>query len=270
MWDASSITHLVQAKALLERKKETVSRSRARRRAARQESSAPKEEHSAGAPPVRAEAQLAEADASSRRELDGGTCPGAGGNYLPKSCGTVLLGISFKPEVRIEAMRIREIMHKPVVSCRPGDTLSAAAQAMWEHDCGCIPVAGEDGRLVGIITDRDICMATYTKSRAPQTISVADVMAKRVTSCQADESADVAEGKMRDKQIRRVPIVDDDNRLIGMLSQSDLARNAASAPRRNTIEKDFIHTMAAISQPRLRAIEMSPPSKPQTRGSERP
>ena len=148
-------------------------------------------------------------------------------------------------------MRIREMMHKPVASCRPDDTLTVAAQAMWEHDCGAIPVTGIDGRLVGIITDRDICMATYTKSRAPQTISVADVMARLVTSCQADESVDVAEGMMRDKQIRRIPIVDDDNRLMGMLSQSDLARNAALGPRRNTIEKDFIRTMAAISQPRL-------------------
>jgi CBS domain-containing protein len=167
-------------------------------------------------------------------------------------------------------MRVREIMNKPAVSCRPTDTLSVAAQAMWEHDCGAIPVAGDDGRLVGIITDRDICMATYTQSRAPQMISVAGVMAKRVTSCHADESAGVAEGMMRDKQIRRVPIVDDDDRLIGMLSQSDLARNAASAPRRNTVEKDFIHTMAAISQPRLRAIEMSPAASSQTRVSEAP
>jgi CBS domain-containing protein len=167
-------------------------------------------------------------------------------------------------------MRIRQIMNKPVVSCRPSDTLSVAAQAMWDHDCGAVPVAGDDGRLVGIITDRDICMATYTKNRAPQTISVADVMAKRVTSCQADESADVAEGMMRDKQIRRVPIVDDNNHPIGMLSQSDLARNAASAPRRNTVEKHYIHPRAAISQPRLRAIEVSPPAKVQTRVSEKP
>jgi CBS-domain-containing membrane protein len=70
----------------------------------------------------------------------------------------------------------------------------------------------------------------------------------------SDDSADVAEGMMRDKQIRRVPIVDDDNRLVGMLSQSDLARNAASAPRRNVVEKDFIHTMATISQPRSHVI----------------
>jgi CBS domain-containing protein len=167
-------------------------------------------------------------------------------------------------------MRIRDIMNKPVVSCRPNDALSVAAQAMWEHDCGAVPVAGDDGRLVGIITDRDICMATYTKRSAPQTISVADVMAKRVTSCQADESADVVEGMMRDKQIRRVPIVDDENRLIGMLSQSDLARHAASAPRRNTVEKHFIHTMAAISQPRLRAIEVSQPAQLQTRVSKMP
>lgn len=162
-------------------------------------------------------------------------------------------------------MRIREIMNRPVVTCRASDTLGIAAQAMWEHDCGSIPVVGDDGRLVGMITDRDICMATYTKSRAPQTIAVAEAMAKSVTSCHADDSADVAEARMREKQIRRVPIVDDDNRPIGMVSQSDLARNAASDPRRNTVEKDFIHTIAAISQPRPRAIENSSVTAPQKR-----
>lgn len=147
-------------------------------------------------------------------------------------------------------------MTTPAVICRATDSLSVAAKAMWEQDCGAIPVADDGGRLVGIITDRDICIATYTAGKAPQAILVAEVMAKRVTSCHADDSAAVAEGMMRDKQVRRLPIVDDDNRPIGMLSQSDLARNAASPPRRNIVEKDFIHTMAAISQPRSRAIEI--------------
>jgi CBS domain-containing protein len=151
-------------------------------------------------------------------------------------------------------MRIRELMNKPAVTCSPGDSLRVAAQAMLEHDCGAVPVADGDGRLVGIITDRDICMAAYTRKEAPELLRVADVMAKRVSSCHADDSSEVAEGMMRDKQIRRIPIVDDDNRPVGMLSQSDLARNAASAPRRNTVEKHFIHTMAAISQPRVKEL----------------
>jgi CBS domain-containing protein len=167
-------------------------------------------------------------------------------------------------------MRIRDIMNRPAVSCRPTDTLSIAAQAMWEHDCGAIPVTSDDGKLVGIITDRDICMATFTKGKAPQTISVGEVMAKRVTSCHADESADVAEGMMRDKQIRRIPIVEVDNRLVGMISQSDLARNAASSPRRNAVEKGFIQTMAAISQPRSRAIEMASTASQHLRTADSP
>ena len=167
-------------------------------------------------------------------------------------------------------MRISEIMNKPAVSCRPGDSLAIAAQAMWEHDCGVVPVADGDGRLVGIITDRDICMATYTRKGAPEMLKVADVMAKRVSSCHADDSAEVAEGMMRDKQIRRIPIVDDDNRLVGMLSQSDLARNAASAPRRNTVERHFIHTMAAISQPRAKEVSLGAVAVPVPRPLEAP
>lgn len=147
-------------------------------------------------------------------------------------------------------MRIQEIMSQPVVTCRPSDTLSAAAQLMWEHDCGAIPVTGEDGALVGIVTDRDICMAAYTQGRSLQAIPVSSAMARHVFTCHPEDALDAVEQLMSDKQIRRVPVVDRDNRPVGLLSLNDIARHAASAARKDGLERAAIRTLAAICQPR--------------------
>jgi len=150
-------------------------------------------------------------------------------------------------------MNIQEIMSKPAVTCRPSDTLNTAAQLMWEHDCGAIPVTGDDGQIVGIVTDRDICMATYTRGSAPQAIQVSDAMANEVFSCHADDSLDAAERLMSEKQIRRIPVVDGDNRPIGLLSLNDIACYAASSRKKNGIDREVTQTLAAICQPRPRA-----------------
>jgi len=147
-------------------------------------------------------------------------------------------------------MNIREIMSKSVVSCRPGDTLNTAAQLMWEHDCGAIPVTGDDGKLVGMITDRDICMATYTKGAAPHAISVADTMASRVFSCRADESVAAAERLMRDKQVRRIPVTDAEGKVLGLLSLSDVVRQATLLRKKDGPERELLQTIASICQPR--------------------
>jgi CBS domain-containing protein len=159
-------------------------------------------------------------------------------------------------------MNIQEIMSKPAITCRLGDTLNAAAQLMWENDCGAIPVVSDDNSVVGIITDRDICMATYTRGNAPQVLQVSDAMAKQVFSCHPDETLDAAERLMRDKQVRRVPVVDADNHPLGMLSLNDIARYVASSRKKNGADREVTQTLAAICQPRLQAQgaqEVPPP-----------
>jgi len=149
-------------------------------------------------------------------------------------------------------MRIREIMSSPAVTCRQDDTLNTAAQLMWEHDCGTIPVTDDAGQIVGIVTDRDICMATFTQGRAPQAIRVADAMARQVFSCHAEDPLDAAERLMSEKQVRRLPVVDSGNRPLGLLSLNDIARNAA-AQKKDGIDREVVRTTAAICQPRREA-----------------
>lgn len=161
-------------------------------------------------------------------------------------------------------MQVREIMTRPAASCRPDDTLNAAAKLMWENDCGAVPVAGDDGTLIGIITDRDICMATYTRGDSPGAIPVRDAMAKTVFSCRENEALEDVAHLMRDKQIRRVPIVDEKDRPIGIVSQADLVREAVTAGKKSGIERALVDALSAISRPRGK-----PAAKKRTNGEQR-
>lgn len=148
-------------------------------------------------------------------------------------------------------MRIQEIMSQPVVTCRSTDTLNTAAQLMWEYDIGSVPVVDEEGSIVGVVTDRDVCMAAYTEGNPLRSIPVSNAMAKQVYTCQATDTLEEAERVMSEKQIRRVPIVDSGSRPVGFLSLNDIARRAASSPRKDGIHHELTQTLAAICEPRL-------------------
>jgi CBS domain-containing protein len=147
-------------------------------------------------------------------------------------------------------MHVKELMQRPVVVCSTTDTLNDAARLMWEHDLGSIPVVDGEGRLAGIITDRDICMASYTQGLPPAAIAVTTAMTANVLCCHIDDVVDTAEQLMREGQVRRLPVIDNDGRPIGVIALNDLARLAASA-RRSGIERELIQTLAAICAPRL-------------------
>jgi CBS domain-containing protein len=125
-------------------------------------------------------------------------------------------------------MRIEQLMTKSPKSCQPGDTLDEAAQMMWDRDCGCLPVAADDGsqRVIGMITDRDICMAAHFHGRPLTAIRVADAMARDVWACNPGDAPCEAEAIMREARVRRLPVVDEANQLLGLISLADLAREA--------------------------------------------
>jgi len=117
-------------------------------------------------------------------------------------------------------------MSKEVASCQLSDSLSVAAKIMWEKDCGCVPVVDGHGRAVSMITDRDICMAAYTQGKQLHDIVVADVCSPGLRTCNRDEPVSDAVNTMAIAQVRRLPVVDADGRLVGLLALSDLIRHA--------------------------------------------
>ncbi|MBI4516536.1 MAG: CBS domain-containing protein [Deltaproteobacteria bacterium] len=147
-------------------------------------------------------------------------------------------------------MSVAEMMSQDVKTCRPQDTLNSAAHLMWEFDCGCVPVVDSDNHVVGMLTDRDICMAAYTQGALLSELGVASAMSKEVYTCGPQDTPAAAEELMRAHQIRRLPVVDAAGRLVGLVSLNDLAREAGRQPARKTKRQvkadEVITTLAAI------------------------
>lgn len=160
-------------------------------------------------------------------------------------------------------IRIEQLMSQPAVTCSVNEMANEAARLMWENDCGVIPVVDGDGRLAGIVTDRDLCMAAYTRGQPLHEIPVSSAMSTQVFTCSPQDSVQAAERLMSKMQIRRVPVVDGDNRPIGVLSLNDLAREAASGRSKNGIEHETVATLAAICQPRARPPQVVQATGPQ-------
>jgi CBS domain-containing protein len=157
-------------------------------------------------------------------------------------------------------MKISELMTRTVQVCRATDTLDRAAQLMWDHDIGTLVVVDEHGQVIGMITDRDACMAAYTRGGALCDIPVEVAMSKHVVTCRPDDSDTAVAELMAKHKIRRVPVVDDAHRPIGILSLNDLARTMAHG--RNVPATAVAGTLAAICEHRT-----APPAGNQPRAS---
>ena len=128
-------------------------------------------------------------------------------------------------------MKISKVMSRSVATCSPEHTLHAVAQAMVDNDCGCLPVVDSDGRPIGILTDRDICIAACATKNPLRAVSVVPVMNQDVHTCSVDDDLRTAVRLMREHKIRRLPVVEEDGKLAGIVSLGDLARAAPNGAR---------------------------------------
>ena len=147
-------------------------------------------------------------------------------------------------------MRVQDLMSHPAIMCNVNDDLNVPAKLMWEHDCGAIAVVRDDGKLAGMITDRDICMAAYTQGRPLGEILVNAVMAKHVIVAEPDQKLGEVEALMADNQVRRIPVIDADRKPVGVLSMNDLAIESVQPDTRmKNGPSKVAHTLAAICKP---------------------
>ena len=136
-------------------------------------------------------------------------------------------------------MRAEDLMTRPIVTCHVNDPLNIAAQLMCDHDCGAVAVVNDDGKLVGMITDRDICMAANAQGRSLEAILVNGAMSKRVVAARPEQSLEELEQLMADHNLRRIPVMDREGRPIGIVSLSDLAREDDQPDRAHAIGTPF-------------------------------
>jgi CBS domain-containing protein len=141
-------------------------------------------------------------------------------------------------------MTCAEVMTSDPKCCIPGDPVSRVAKIMKIEDVGSIPVCSSRGshRLVGIVTDRDLALQVVAEERNPADTKVEDVMSDNPVTCRMDEDVEIALGRMEAKRIRRIPVVDDDGELIGIIAQADVATRIDNAEKTAEV-------VSEISQP---------------------
>jgi CBS domain-containing protein len=158
-------------------------------------------------------------------------------------------------------MTIKDLMSRDVHTVRLGDHLDAAARVLWDRDCGAVPVVDGNGAVVGMITDRDICMAALTQGRPLGEIPVTVAMARTVRTARPDQDVAAALAAMTAQQVRRLPVVDARGVCIGMVSTADLVRHAAAQPK-TLAPEGLVRALAAIAAPRAAAAPTKPGAAP--------
>jgi CBS domain-containing protein len=150
---------------------------------------------------------------------------------------------------------VSSLMKESPATCSPADTLRRAAEILWQCDCGMVPVVEGDARLVGVITDRDICMASFFKGESVSAIDVGSTMSKNVITAKPDDSIDSVVHLMIEKQVRRVPIVENE-RLVGIVSLADIAR-LVKATESVSAYRALAQLLAALSERRVETASES-------------
>ena len=148
----------------------------------------------------------------------------------------------------LDHVRVHELMTRQVATVQPGTCVEHAARVMEWCDCGALPVVGDNGVLVGVVTDRDITLRMVARGRDTRRSVVGECMTMRVFACYANESVTECMRQMAQHKVRRMPIVDERGRLVGIVSQGDLARHATRDPRPGE-QRALADVLGAVSQP---------------------
>ncbi len=156
-------------------------------------------------------------------------------------------------------MKVKELMTADVKCCAEYNTLNTAAQMMWDNDIGCVPVIDNDGRAVGMLTDRDICMSAHIQGVPLTGLPVTSAMSKELFSCTPENNIAEAEKVMRANQIHRLLVLDADRHPVGLLSLNDIAREGAHEAEMKTARQisdaEISGLLASVCAPRHRVIE---------------
>jgi CBS domain-containing protein len=119
-------------------------------------------------------------------------------------------------------MKVQELMTGDPLSCAASTNLAEAVKLMWDGDCGVIPVTDETRRVVGMITDRDICIALATRNLLATQVNAGEVASATVYRCRPEDDVLTVLQVMKDHRVRRLPVVDTEERLVGVLSINDV------------------------------------------------
>ena len=147
-------------------------------------------------------------------------------------------------------MLVKDLMIRNVSSCRPENNLAELAEMMWNERCGALPIVDGSGRLMGIITDRDICIALGTRNIKASEVLARDVSSPGCVSCRPDDDVRVVLRTMATEEVCRLPVVDETGRLVGILSIDDIIFRAGGG-RSDLSDREIIDTLRAMREERI-------------------
>jgi len=144
--------------------------------------------------------------------------------------------------------RAADLMTRNIATVHPNDRIEYAAQLMGQCDCGAVPVVDRQGRMIGMVTDRDIAIRIVGNGVDTMRARVGDCMTDEVFACHVNDSLDDCMRMMKHHQIRRVPVIDDRDRIVGIISQADLAQHAGELHGRGQ-RRAVSDVVCAVSEP---------------------
>ncbi len=141
---------------------------------------------------------------------------------------------------------VADVMSAPAVCCQATDSLNAAAQLMWEHNLGSVVIVGEAREPLGMLTDRDVCMASYTRGIPLFLGGVTSAMSTGVVSCSVETPLPDVMKLMAARRVRRLPVVDAGGRLVGVVGVMDLVRALRSGASGETSDGSLVDLLACL------------------------
>jgi len=149
-------------------------------------------------------------------------------------------------------MRVQDVMMRTPACCSPETNLGSAVELLWERDCGFLPIVDAKRKLIGVVTDRDLCVALGTRCQVAGRITVGEVATGKVYSCRERDDIHAALQTMAQKRVRRLPVVNDEGVLQGILSMDNVVLHTESSGRGRAAElsdQDVVNTLRQIYGP---------------------
>jgi CBS domain-containing protein len=145
-------------------------------------------------------------------------------------------------------MKVQDVMTVDVHTCPPEANLAEVAQVMWESDCGIVPIVDPHNRVRGVVTDRDVCIALGTRNQPAASVRAGDVMSTELLTSAATDDLAAALDTMRTGRVRRVPVVDDEGALCGVLSLDDVVLQITEKSRDAKLRDAMMGTLRGICE----------------------
>jgi CBS domain-containing protein len=150
-------------------------------------------------------------------------------------------------------MNVKNVMVSPAISCRPETNLGVAAEMLWRQNCGILPITNIQDRVIGVVTDRDMFIALATRNRLAGELTLGEITSGQVYSCKPEDDIHHALATMAKHGVRRLPVLDEDGKIVGMVSMDDVVKETQMGDRAELTSREVVHALQGIYTPQTMA-----------------